>query len=514
MPRLVLMSLVLGTLIRLAAMPLSSPQYSLPFWKGYGWPADHGNYVQWARQATSPEYGLWTMYTTPPEREVRVVVSKGELFAHHGNGEIANYPPLGIYLVYLEGLVHRWLDPTLIVNTALSRAVFDAFALVGDIVLAWGVWAIALVLFGARRAGIAFAVIYLMPPFWLDSCWWGQTDSWVIAPIVWTIWGMMQRRWLLAGAIWGLALSLKPQGILVAPIWACVWLATLTTAWRNETGGAKPRDARHIVLAVFLGIVVLNLTALPFWCTSGHAWFYQSYVRNLLEEHPHTTLHAFNFWYVDLLLTYNADSTVAVAGISKDSWGKLLMLGGYVAAAFLAWRTRLSVMHRVVVFAGLWFLVTVMLPTRVHERYILLCLPFLVIVAVGSSRWWPGVAGLIVMACLQVTAYHWLAVGADAWTRKYKDETIAYYQNAVRETPPEHRHLLPATVDEALELRLPYFIQEQRPYRPYEWGATVLALIAAGLTFYAAAGRGRPVRCASVDGPDAIDGSTGAPPEG
>ncbi len=502
MPRLVLISLVLGTVIRLAAIPLSSAEYSLPFWEGYGWPADHGNYVQWARQATAPEYGLWTMYTTPPEREVRVVVSQGELFTHHGNGEIANYPPLGIYLVYVQGFAHRWLDPNLTVNTAVARAVFDTFALVGDIVLAWGVWALGLTLFDRRKAAIAFAITYLMPPIWLDSCWWGQTDSWVLAPIVWTVWAMAQRRWLSAGVLWGIGLALKPQAVLVVPLWGFAWCVAQTRAFKAESGTAPSRDAWRIVAAVALGIVVLNIIALPFWFTSGDAWFYQSYLRNLTEEAPHTTLRAFNVWYVDLLLTYDTDVTVTIAGLTKDTWGKLLTLAAFAGVSLASWRTPVPASRRVVVLAGLWLLVTVMFPTRVHERYIVLCLPFLALVATGFPRWRAGVIGLVVVACLQVTVYQWLSIGTDAWSRTYKDDAVAYYEKAVRETPPEHRHLLPATVDDALALGLPDFIQDQRSYRPYEWGATILALLSAGLTFYAAA-RADPVRREPVDEPDA-----------
>jgi len=491
---LVWVALIVGSLLRCALIPLSSPEVSLPFYDGYGWPADHANYVQWARQATSPEYGLWSIYTTPPQREVRVVVSMGELYTHHGNGEIANYPPLGIYLVYLQGLVHRWVDPTLTVNTAVARVVFDAFAVLGDIALAWGVWAIAGSLFGRRKAGWAFAATYLMPPVWLDSCWWGQTDSWVIAPIAWMIWAMTRRRWILAGVLWGAALSLKPQAVLAGPLWLFMWLQALFSSRRGRCGAAGSSDASRIVAGAVVGLVVLNLTAVPFYLSSGGAWFYQSYLRNLFEEAPHTTLRAFNLWYIDLMLTYDTDPSRTIAGITKDTWGKLLLVGGLLGTGVMAWRAKVPSRHRVVVFAGLWFLATVMLPTRVHERYILLCLPFLVLLASGQPRWRLGVGGLIVVACFQMTVYHWLQLGTDTWSRKYKDETVQVYKKTLRETTPELHHHLPKDVEEALALRLPHFIERQRKYRPYEWGLTVLALVSAGLTVWAGATAPRPAR--------------------
>jgi len=128
----------------------------------------------------------------------------------------------------------------------------------------------------------------------------------------------------------------------------------------------------------------------------------------------------------------------------------------------------------------------VMLPTRVHERYISLCLPFLVLVAAGMPRWRWGVAGLIVVACFQMTVYHWLTLGSDSWSRRYKDQTIEHYEEAVRNTPPAQRNRLPKDVDEALALRLPNFIKEQQKFRPYEWAVTILSLLSAVLVAAAA----------------------------
>ncbi len=488
--QLVWLVLIAGTLLRAASVLFSSAEYSLPFGDFYGWPGDHGNYVQWARQATAPDGGLFTLYTTPPDPEIKVLISLGERWVHHGQREIANYPPLGLYLIYLEGLVHRFLDPETVANTAVARAVFDAFAFLCDIILALGVWRLGAMMFGPRAGGIACIVVYLLPPLWLDSCWWSQTDSWILAPAVWMVWAMVRRRWLTAGLVWGLALALKPQAILLAPLWAFAWVASLTRGWREGTGAARGREPWRIAGAVVMAIVVLNITALPFWLTSGHAWFRESYLRNLKEEGPHTTLKAFNIWYVDLLLTYDTDVHATIAGVEKDTWGKLLGLGGLALSVVLAWRSRLPPAQRLVPLTALWLLAVVMLPTRVHERYLVMCLPFLVVTAVGARRLWPGLIGLIVVATFQLLVYHWLPLGADAWSRKYKDDTLQHYHEAIDRTPPELHHQLPATEKEALAIRKRLFIEEhRRRFVAYEWALTVAALISATATFVTAARR-------------------------
>ncbi|MBU0716650.1 MAG: GNAT family N-acetyltransferase [Planctomycetes bacterium] len=115
-----------------------------------------------------------------------------------------------------------------------------------------------------------------------------------------------------------------------------------------------------------------------------------------------------------------------------------------------------------------------------------MCLPFLVILATGVRHLWPGVIGLIVVACFQLCSYHWLIQSADAWTRKWKEDAIVYREKVLSETPSEYRHLIPS-VDEALELRLAEFRKDHQPYTPWEWSLTIAALLTTVATFAAAA---------------------------
>ena len=478
-------ALVSGTLIRIVALPVSSPDFNLPFWDTYGWPADHATYVQWARQATDPDKGLLTMYTEPPEPGFTVRLSAGDTYVHHGLGEIANYPPLSFYVLWLQGKLHRLLDPEMVTNTAVARVVFGSASFLGDILLALGVWTLCAYVFDRRTAAIATAIVYLIPPIWLDSCWWGQTDSWELAPMVWVVWAMIRRRWFVAGVLWGIGLSLKPQAILLAPVWLFIWLDILFTRSGDDGEKCSKGELGRIVVAVLIAVAVLNLTALPFWLSSGSAWLEQSYLRNLGDEQPYTTLKAFNIWYLDLLRTYDADAATPIAGIAKDTWGKILAFAGLVMSAVIAWRQRGSTARRVLLFTGLWLLAVVMLPTRVHERYILMCLPFLIMLAAGLRRLWPGVVALIVIGCFQLTVFHWLMEPADSWTKKWITDTINYHRNTVAQTPPELRHQLPS-LDQALQMRFANFLQEHTSFATLEWGLSILACFATGFVFYRA----------------------------
>lgn len=303
--------------------------------------------------------------------------------------------------------------------------------------------------------------------------------------MVWIVWAMARRRWLAAGLLWGIALSLKPQAILLAPVWLFVGLNVLAVRTSVTGTGRAKGEFLRIVVAVLAAVVVLNLAALPFWLTSGSAWFDQSYLRNLRDEQPFTTLKAFNIWYLDLLRTYDADATRPLAGLAKDTWGKVLTFAGLVLSAIIAFRHQRSTAHRVILFSGLWLLAVVMLPTRVHERYIVMCLPFLVMAAAACRALWPGVIALVVVACFQMTTYHWLSEPGDAWTRKWLADTVAYHRHTVAQTPPELRHELPS-LQQATQMRFENFLRELTSLAPLEWGLSVLACLATGFVFYRA----------------------------
>src|SRR5207247_2819407 len=103
----------------------------------------------------------------------------------------------------------------------------------------------------------------LAPPLLLDGPFWGQTESWVLAPAVWMLLAMVRERWVAAGVLWGVALACKPSGLLFAPLWLYAFI------FRAARG--------RIVLGGLAAVTVVNAAALPFWLDSGAAWVHAAY---------------------------------------------------------------------------------------------------------------------------------------------------------------------------------------------------------------------------------------------
>jgi len=267
----------------------------------------------------------------------------------------------------------------------------------------------------------------------------------------------------LAGVLWGIGLGLKTQAILFAPVWVFALLLN--------------RDRKRIVAAMALAAAVLLASAIPFMAHSGMKWFEESYVNNLFKTYKLTTLKAFNIWYLDLLLCEDPDAGRRLLGLEKDTWGKLLLAVALIGSAVVLARQRRIRREYLVAFAAAAFLAAVMLPTRVHERYILLPLPFLIVLAALRPRMWLALAPFIMVASYQMTVLDWLGLGADSWSKVAESVHQEYEQLRVT-LPPEQFAAIPPPKE--------HFDAKRAAlgHEKWEWTLTLVELASAA-TFFA-----------------------------
>jgi hypothetical protein len=394
---IILAALVAGLAGRVVLVELA-PRY------GY-WP-DHDDSVRWGIQATDD--GLTTLYTKPAPRHpiVQYKPDGTTVTGVRGFDRILNYPPAAAYVFAAEGWVHARLDPKRFANTPTARWVYSAASILADVLMAWGCAALVSRSLQTRRSrnaaeprrrrrtvAIVFAVAFLAPPLAVVGSFWSQTDGLLMAGAVWMLWAMMGRRWLTAGLLWGLALALKPQGVLFAPIWLYALLIQDNRA--------------RIVLGGVVALVVLNLFAVPFWCTSGWAWVEHSYLEHVSKATANTTVGRYNVWMMDALLGGSRDVHSTIWGISKLRWGQwlcgLFSLGGFVVA-FWRWRRH---PFGLCVATACFMLAMVTLPTGVHGRYLVLAVPFVICVAAHVPRAWWAVIPFVIAGGLEIPRDFW-----------------------------------------------------------------------------------------------------------
>lgn len=447
----VVAALLAGVVVRVALVAIA-PRYAFV--------GDHVDYVCWGRQAVAR--GVLDLYRTPPDAclgFVPVGQDQRRLVAS-GTGQRLNYPPLAAYVFWAEGRLLAALDPSQTANTPTARAVYAISTSIAELVTACGVAALVGLFATPTASSVGFALTLLAPPLLVDGPFWGQTESWILAPAVWMLWAMVRERWVLAGALWGVALALKPSGLLFGPLWLYALFF---------------RTPRVRVLASgVVAALVVNVAALPFWVSSGTAWLQTTYLDNYVYNLHWTSMMTFNVWYIDLLLTERNDSHAPLLGVSRDSLGTGLLVLGVAVAFVLArrWerrnpqRARLSLLP----LATLVTLAAVSLPTRVHSTYTSLTAPFLICSAFLLPATWPGAAVMLVAATLQILSWQW------------------GHLLAVHVLPDEHQFPAARYAERrALRAR----------DRPREWALTLASLGAAAAVFAGVAARSR-----DGDGPD------------
>jgi hypothetical protein len=379
--------LVVGLVVRSVLLDLAP---------AYGFLGDHVDYVCWGRQIVAA--GVLDVYKHPPPRcRANAMIDGRQVTVESGTGERLNYPPLAAYVFALEGRLLARLHPDPVANTVTSRTVYALSTTLAELATALGIGALVRSFAGPWAAVAALGATWLAPPLLLDGPFWGQTESWILAPGVWMVLAMTRRRWLAAGALWGIALSLKPSGLIFAPLWLYAFLF-------------RPARVR-IVLAGVVAVLVVNALALPFWIDSGLAWLRSCYTENYVYGLQWTTAMSFNVWYADLLTTGVLDPREPILGISRDAWGTVLLALGLAGAFALArrWeRQRPTRAHLgMLPLAALVMLAAVLLPTRVHSTYGAFTAPFLIGTAFLIPRATLGTVACLVTISLQILSWQW-----------------------------------------------------------------------------------------------------------
>lgn len=437
---LILIALAVGIAARIVAV-LIAPQTSyLP---------DHISNMGWSTYAV--QHGPWRIYELPANQPLVVRMRDGRT-GRVGetvglNAHACNYPPLSIYLFWLQGAVWHALDnnpitqrpspyivrnfgvtdpvTSRVVDTRASRFADALPGIVFDFLLAWGVAGLVRALRPRRRSAtlevLAFAITILAPPIFLDSSFWNQADSWITCLLVWCLVFLMRERLVVAGLLYGVALMTKPQAVLFAPVFVYVFFAL-----RFMPGGTW-RRALSLWKTAVTALVIVGFIAAPFMIADASReanvdgafrWFQRSYLGTIgAERYQRTTLNAFNIWWLDLLaqgmpqergdVGRFLDAGAPLLGRSKATVGKALLALGIVLAWVLSARKWRWTAQSWPVCTFVILLAAFVLPTSVHERYIYYCIPFLVALAVHERKWIVPLVVLLVVGTAEMTSFRW-----------------------------------------------------------------------------------------------------------
>ncbi len=302
-----------------------------------------------------------------------------------------DYPPLVPYALTLVEAARRVARaPDVSAVSVILVKLPNLLAQMAAVPLLWaalrGRW-------GERRARFAAVLVAVSPALFVNTAAWGQFDVLLSFFVVAALLALLRDRPTLAGVAMGFALATKLLAIVPAPLFAL---------WVGHRYGVK-----KLAIAVAVGLAIVVALSLPHVLGGAGGAVAKAYT-GAVNYYPFRTGEAYNGWY--LLDRYD----IAVRGLAgpvarRDDRAALgpLTFRHLGLAAFAAYTlfVMAALWRRLTPYALLWatamhLFAFFMLPTQVHQRYIVPAAAVLVLLAPLSPRGFALFAGLTLTATL------------------------------------------------------------------------------------------------------------------
>lgn len=287
--------------------------------------------------------------------------------AFYGAG-FADYLPGYLYILWAIGEINRVVrfnDPAFLFALKLPAAV-------SDIVTAWLIFALARRF--SSRGALALSASYLFNPgIIFNSAFWGQADAVGAIFVLAGIASLEVASPVVAAMVLAAGALVKPQS---APVLIPAGLYLLRTLSRPASG---PPRWDLVLGAGVAALATVVMIILPFGLSPLRL---VGVLRVSLGVYPFSSVVAFNFW--GATQGFWVSDGVRWLGVPLYALGLGATLVALAVVAVWAWRH--PALPQVVLASAVAVLVTFVLPTRIHERYLLTAIPFFAVASAVDRR--------------------------------------------------------------------------------------------------------------------------------
>lgn len=305
-----------------------------------------------------------------------------------------NYPPLSLFIFYLFYPLPKlifsliwWLNINIpLFPSNLVHLVDNKFFIAGmlklpaifvDLGLAYLFYIFAKKLIPQNKKLRLFipSLILFNPAFFYNSAYWGQIDVIPIFLVLVSYYFLVfSERYILSGIFFTLALLVKPTAFVYLPIYIFFFI--------KKFGSFK------FIKTLVISNILFIVSFMPFLERLDLLTPYSIYQTQILEAQslPFVTNGAFSFWYLITQFRGIKDMTPFFFGITFRMWG-FLVTGTFLALLMYSSKKIKNTSHALffasffAAFASFLFL------TKMHERYLMLPLPFLLLIASRDQKY-------------------------------------------------------------------------------------------------------------------------------
>jgi hypothetical protein len=394
-----LILLILGALLRAAALPLGGTHDTVP-WRIWSYNA--------AREGVSRLYGVGG---SPPEwRTLHYLNAEGQ----------ATYPPLALHELGAAGRVYQWWNGGEFPNTTPLMIVVKAPALLADAGTALLLF-LAIRRWGSERAARWGTLAYwLNPGIVLDGAALGYLDPQFMLPTLGSLAAAAAGRGGLAGGLAAAAVLTKPQPAIVGP-------AIAMALWYSAPN-ARVR-IRRFALALGAGVAVAAALVGPIVAAGGGPNFLQAMGR--LEAHDMLSGNACNLWWIvgyAVRAAFSMQDMGAWKAITAET--RILAISRFVDVGGPNPRIIATILVLAAMAWGIWtsrrakdvwtwaalgaFLVHAyaVLAVQVHENHLFAAVPLLAFAAAGRRSFVPIFWAVSVIFALNLNLFYGISEDA------------------------------------------------------------------------------------------------------
>jgi Gpi18-like mannosyltransferase len=313
------------------------------------------------------------------ERDVQLFKVWSKTAAQHGVVNIydktwCDYPPAYLYVLKLTGKIYQRFYPDFKEQTYLFNFLVKFPPIMADLVIALIVFLLFRRNYNFKISTLAMSAYALNPVIILNSACWGQVDSVSILITLLAVLALVKERYLPAWGLITLAILVKTQMFILLPIF-------ILLTWRR--GGFK-----RLLSGLFYSWVSFVAILLPFFIHHKVDKII-NLVINAVGEYPYITMNAFNLWWLFSLGKgrWILDTQKIFNLLSFRLFGTFLFVLFMVFLLNYLFNKEKDE-QAVFLSCALAFFAFFMLPTEMHERYILPMFVFLLLAFKTYRLYW------------------------------------------------------------------------------------------------------------------------------
>lgn len=318
--RYLILSLLLGLLIRLILTPITGFKFDVDTW--FAW-AQRLNEVGFANFYSDK---IWTGYT-----------------------------PGFLYILSLLGFIKTLFQ----IGDSLFFSILKYPSIIAEIILGFFIYQIIPTKYKYWKR-LALVFVMLNPAFIFNSAIFGQFDGLFSLTVILSVYFLTIKKITLSSLFWGIAFLLKPQAIFLLPVFVFFLIKNFSV-----------KNIFQLSIPAFIAILT---GFIPFFAKNPIGGPIEL-VNNLFGYYPYNSIFAYNLWGV---LGFWIPDSKTFLNVSYQNLGYIFYGIYCMFIVFYFLRNKISIFT----FSTLTTLGFFFLLTRMHERYLYPSLIFLILISV------------------------------------------------------------------------------------------------------------------------------------